>query len=145
MSGKGTAVAGVGALAIVVGLAALLGELFFGPGGSGEGAGPGTGQQTQVARPDAPPSDVRTADLPGRVAPATQSATGPLRIVIEGDQYLIDDRPHDLAAVREILKAKAAAPGNAFVEVIRRPNARAKAEEDLKAELEKLPLRVATD
>ena len=142
----GKLVAAGGGVAVIVALVALFGELR-GPGRGGSGTGTGAGPESGTSdRRDT--GDVHMTMMPGRMVaspttgPTTQPA-GPLKITVEGNDYLVDGQRRTLDEVRQLLQSKAQAESGAVVEVERRPNARARAEEDLKAELEKLPLKVA--
>jgi hypothetical protein len=144
----GKLVAAGGGVAVIVALVALFGELR-GPGRGGSGTGTGAGPENGTSDRRDNAGDVRMTVMPGRMVaspttgPTTQPAAGPLKITVEGNDYLVDGRRRSLDEVRQLLQSKAQAESGAVVEVDRRPNARAKAEEDLKAELEKLPLKVA--
>ena len=120
--------AGVGLIGVVA-AATLLAVLFRG-GGSGNGgsggagAGPGAGAG---AGPGAPATQAVVATQPSR----------PIKVRIDGSNYVVDGRSMDLAAVTDL--ATQVPPGEGAAVVVERPGtSRAKAEEDLFAALDKL-------
>jgi hypothetical protein len=120
--------AGVG-IAALVGVGTLLAILFGRGGGLGTGGGSGSGSGTG----------------PGSTSPATQSLaatqpTRPLRVTIEGDNYVVNSRTVDLATVTDL--ASRVPPGDGVAVVIERPpTSRAKAEVDLTEALDKKGIR----
>jgi len=123
--------AGIGLIG-VVGAATLLAILFRGGGGSGGGSGAGTGTGAGAGAPAAT-----------QAARATQP-TRPLKVTIEGSNYVVDGRTLDLAGVAEL--ASKVPPGDGAAVVVERPGtSRAKAEEDLFAALDKRGIRYMKD
>ena len=130
-SGRTVAV-GVGVVG-VVGLATLL-AIFFkgggtGDGGTGTGAGVGTG-----SGPTSPATQTMLAAEPQR----------PLRVTIRENDYVVNGRPLDLAALTE-MAGKVPAGSGAAVMVERAPTSRAKAEQDLKDALTKKGISFTSD
>jgi hypothetical protein len=123
--------AGVGLIGVVA-AATVLAILFrggggSGSGGSGTGAGPGAGA--------------------GTTAPSSLAATQPsrpLKVRIEGSDYVVNGKPMDLAAVTA-LAAKVPAGEGAAVVVERPGTSRAKAEEELFAALDKGGIKYVKD
>src|SRR5437870_2322894 len=98
--------AGIGLIG-VVGAATLLAILFRGGGGSGGGSGAGTGTGAGAGAPAAT-----------QAARATQP-TRPLKVTIEGSNYVVDGRTLDLAGVAEL--ASKVPPGDGAAVVVERP------------------------
>ena len=114
----------------VVGLAILAAIFFRGGGGSGSGgAGTGTGSGTGAATTQ-------------KMVPAQPQR--PLRVVIRENDYLVDDRPVDLATLMDLV-AKVPPGSGPAVMVERTPSSRAKAENDLKEALNKKQVSFTSD
>jgi hypothetical protein len=116
--------------ALIAGIIALwqFGPRFgWGPGGRG----PGTGADDRHSVID--DSDARTASSAQKPA---QPAQRPLRIQIDGTRYLVDGKETDLAAIAQMARQVPAGDGPA-VEITRNGTSRVKAEQGLKAALEK--------
>jgi hypothetical protein len=126
--------AGVGLIG-VVGVATLLAVLFRGGGGSGTGGTGGAG--------------AGAGSGPGSGAATTQSLvstqpTRPMKVRIDGSNYVVDGRSMDLAGVTDL--AAKVPPGEGAAVVVERPGtSRAKAEEDLFAELDKRGVKYMKD
>jgi hypothetical protein len=124
--------AGVGLIG-VVGVATLLAILFRGGGGNGTGGTGGAGAGAGT----------------GNGAPATQSLAAaplsrPIKVRIDGSNYVVDGKSMDLAGVTD-LAAKVPAGEGAAVVVERPGTSRAKAEEDLFAALDKRGVKYVKD
>ena len=126
--------AGVGLIGVVA-AATLLAVLFRGGGrsgtggtggaGAGAGSGPGAGTSTTQALMPAQPSR-------------------PMKVRIDGSNYVVDGRSMDLEAVTEL--AAKVPPGEGAAVVVERPGtSRAKAEEDLFAALDKRGVKYVRD
>jgi hypothetical protein len=111
----------------VVGLA-ILAAVFFRGGGSGSG-GSGSGTGT-----GAPTTQTMIPAQPQR----------PLRVTIRENEYVVNERPLDLATVTE-LAAKVPAGSGPAVMIERSPSSRAKAETDLKDALNKKQVSFTSD
>ena len=126
--------AGVGLIG-VVGVATLLAVLFRGGGGSGSGGTGGAG--------------AGAGSGPGAGAPTTQALlpaqpSRPMKVRIDGSNYVVDGRSMDLAAVTDL--ATQVPPGEGAAVVVERPGtSRAKAEEDLFAALDKRGVKYVRD
>ena len=126
--------AGVGLIG-VVGVATLLAVLFRGGGGSGSGGTGGAG--------------AGAGSGPGAGAPTTQALmpaqpSRPMKVRIDGSNYVVDGRSMDLEAVTDL--ATQVPPGEGAAVVVERPGtSRAKAEEDLFAALDKRGVKYVRD
>lgn len=112
----------------VVGLA-ILAAVFFRGGGSGSGGGGSTGSGT-----GAPTTQTMAPAQPQR----------PLRITIRENNYVVNERPLDLATVAELASKVPAGSGPAVM-IERSPSSRAKAETDLKDALNKKQVSFTSD
>jgi hypothetical protein len=102
----------------------------WGPGGRGPGNGQGGSDRMGVVDDSA----ARTASSTQK--PAAQPAQRPLRVQIDGTRYLVDGKEVDLPTLTHM--AAQVPPGDGpAVEVKRTESSRVKAEQDLKAALEK--------
>lgn len=110
----------------VVGLA-ILAAVFFRGGGSGSGGGAGTGTGTPTTQTMVPAQPQR-----------------PLRITIRENDYVVNERPLDLATVTELAANVPAGSGPAVM-IERSPSSRAKAETDLKDALNKKQVSFTSD
>ena len=118
--------------ALIAGIVALwqFGPRFgWGPGGKGPGQGLMDDRNTVMDHDD---SSARTASSAQR----PQTPQRPLRVQIEGTRYLVDGKEVDLATIGQM--ARQVPPGDGpAVEVKRNETSRVKAEQDLKAAIEK--------
>lgn len=131
-NGGRTMAVGVGVIA-VAGLATLLAILFKGGGTGTGGTGPGAGSGTGTGLTPTTQSLISTTNL-----------QRPLKVTIRENDYLVNGRPVDLATLSD-LASKVPAGSGAAVMVERAPSSRAKAENDLKAELTKKGVSFTTD
>ena len=117
--------------ALLAGLVALwqFGPRFgWGPGGRGPGNGQGGEDRMNLVDDSA----ARTASSAQR----TQPPQRPLRVQIDGNRYLVDNREVDIPTLTQL--ATQVPPGDGpAVEIKRTETSRVKAEQDLKAALDK--------
>jgi hypothetical protein len=122
-------VAGGALIAAIVALWQFGPRFGWGPGGRGPGNGQGGSDRMGVVDDSA----ARTASSAQK---PQQPAQRPLRVQIDGNRYLVDGKEVDLPTVTQM--ASQVPPGDGpAVEVKRTESSRVKAEQDLKAALEK--------
>lgn len=110
-----------GIIAAIALIAINLPKFGFGPGGGGPGTGPGGKGETPVNAITPPPTQ--------------PSTTGPIRVTVQGEQYLVDGKSVTLTQLVELAKNTKVANGQAAVAVVFTPTTRAKAQEDLRRAL----------
>jgi hypothetical protein len=127
--GTSKLVAGGALIAAIVALWQFGPRFGWGPGGRGPGNGQGGNDRQGVVDDSA----ARTASSTQKPA---QPAQRPLRVQIDGTRYLVDGKEVDLPTLTRM--AAQVPPGDGpAVEVKRTESSRVKAEQDLKAALEK--------
>jgi hypothetical protein len=125
--GTGKLVVGGAVIASIVALWQFGPRFGWGPGGRGPGNGAGDDRHSVIDD-----SAARTASSPQ----PPQATQRPLRVQIDGTRYLVDGKEVDIPTITRLASQLPAGDGPA-VEIKRSETSRVKAEQDLKAALEK--------